>query len=79
MRKTGLLLIVGLAGCASSQPVQYTAEEMAYINQMNARLMTPQQPIVYPTMATPQVAPLNYPGGNQVRCIQNGIQTVCRY
>lgn len=48
------------------------AQNAAWNQQMATR---PQ----YPTMATPQVTPIQQPGGNQVRCISRGIYTNCRY
>lgn len=58
--------------------VAMAAQQQAQQAQQPAYIPQPMQAPNYPTMATPQVSPIEPPGGNQVRCISTGIYTNCR-
>lgn len=62
-------------------PQQMQMYQMAQQSQPSTQVAyVPQSmPVVsYPTMQTPQVAPITPPGGNQVRCVSTGFYTNCR-
>lgn len=95
MKKIAIVFTMLIAGCQAAPDFsqmtpqqimayqQMVAQQQAYDQAMLANITAGNQALVagsrYPTMATPQVTPVYRPGGNQVRCINTGIYTNCRY
>jgi len=59
------------AQLASQQAAQSAAQMAAWSNSM--------QQTQYPRYSAPQVTPLSLPGSGQIRCINTGMYTNCRY
>ena len=58
---------------------QMQAQQMQQLNQQLQQTGKAWQPPPPQPYTAPQVTPLTPPGGNQVRCINAGVYTNCRY
>jgi len=56
---------------------QLQMQQIQELNQQLQQTGNSWQPM--PQYTAPQVAPLTRPGGNQIRCINTGPYTNCRY